>query len=140
MDNGIPSTVVVETRVKIEIQATLHKYFATRGLTITNRSELIRTSLDLYANLLVSKDFISPFTSAHESYNYLLSQGIHFGQRNSKANKSIIKTLQAESLELMAQDDTESLPALDKDKYNEALDVLSKSDALSNKRTKQDND
>ena len=129
-----PSSVVVETRVSIQTLATLHKYFEERGLPIGNRSEIIRTALDIYSNLLTTKDPTFIFTGVHDAYNYLLSKGIHFGQRGSKSHKSVIQALQAESLEMMDNIDNINI---NKDDFNKAVDILN---AVSEERTKQDND
>ena len=119
-----PSSVVLETRTDIRKLATIHRYFASRGLTITSRSDLLRTLIDVYHGNLLNASKSNEFDSIHDAYNYLMSQGLPFGQLGVKRRGKIIQALQNEALaevNLASED-------LDEDNYNEAIQMLKDSE------------
>ena len=115
-----PSSVVLETRTDIRKLATIHRYFASRGLTITSRSDLLRTLIDVYHGNLLNTSKANEFESIHEAYNYLMSQGIPFGQLGVKGRGKILKALQNEALSEvnLGSDD------IDPEKFKDAMKML----------------
>jgi hypothetical protein len=125
---------VIETRVDIRDLATIHKYFIKKGLTITNRSELVRTVIEVYKDLIVSSlsGNIKRFESQADAFNHLAQFGITF-KRNSKGHRNIIKMLQEEAVESfnnqsLSKKEIPILADVDEEKYNEALNILMKED------------
>ena len=142
MRSDLTSKVVVETRVSVIHLAVAHKFISDRGLTVSNRSELIRTILDIFVGGLLSKQLVKDIDTVHEAHNYLLSKGIRFSQ-GSKGLNSIMKSLQEESLGFITEGfnmHNNEDSGIDQDEFDKAMDILNESLAVSKDRTKQGNE
>lgn len=116
------TSTVIESRLDICKLATIHKYFLSKDLFISNRSLLIRTIVEIYEGIITSSSAtsIEPFESPSEAFLYLSKHGITFKQ-GSKGHKDIIKALQNE---VLSEFKVDPLSGVNSEKMEDAMNIL----------------
>lgn len=89
----------INSVISVETVAMLHKYWTTKnGYHSGNLSRLVSTSLDTLVNLLMQAQQVEPFKDQISARNYLIEQGMTTKTMLVHGQKSMIKSLQEESL------------------------------------------
>ena len=93
--NKKPKTIVINGRCDIRSIATLHRHYFNMAEGNLNMSQLVRRSLDTYAEVLVTNKICKPFTSTIDAKRYLDQVRMNIPQRNQR---NLIEQIQRETL------------------------------------------
>ena len=90
-----PKTIVINGRCDIRSIATLHRHYFNMAEGNLNMSQLVRRSLDTYAEVLVTNKICKPFTSTIDAKVYLDQVRMNIPQRNQR---NLVEQIQRETL------------------------------------------
>ena len=93
--NKKPKTIVINGRCDIRSIATLHRHYFNMAEGNLNMSQLVRRSLDTYAEVLVANKICKPFKSTIDAKRYLDQVRMNIPQRNQR---NLIEQIQRETL------------------------------------------
>lgn len=122
-------TFVVEARVDARTIASLIIYFNRKLGMNFNRSEMVRTGLEIYVDLLIKNGKLTPVTSNYDALHIIQDAGYNIGKVGVKNNMLLAKEMQKESLIADGLDpsyinDIDTIK--DSDIYKEATKILEK--------------
>lgn len=126
-------TFVVEARVDARTIASLIVYFNKKLGMKFNRSEMVRTGLEVYVDLLIKNGKLTPITSNYDALHIIQNAGYNIGKVGIKNNMLLSKEMQKESLILDGLDPsyTDEIETIkDSDIYKEATKILKEKRAM----------
>ena len=91
------SSIPVEGRVSIITLAEMDMYFASKGITVPNRSQLVAWTIQLMRDTLLANGTLPlEVKTVAEGYNYLISRGLW--NPHSRGMKKVMNALAMENL------------------------------------------
>lgn len=90
-----PRTIVINSRCDIRSVATLHRFWQGKGYANLNMSQLIRLSVDHFADVLVANELVEPFNYSAEALAYVEETRLKHPGGN---HELLVKQIQRETL------------------------------------------
>lgn len=90
-----PRTIVINSRCDIRSVATLHRHWVKKGYGNLNMSQLLRLSIDSFADVLVANGLVEPFEYSAEAAKYIDEVKLSVPPLN---RKSLVRQIQRETL------------------------------------------
>ena len=124
-----PASAVYSSRLDIRTVATLAKYWQSKGYVAPSVSQLMRLSIEAFADILDQNLCVEKEESAQEAQLYLEEIGI-FKSLSSRNRNTLIKQIQTEALESSGIDlsylERQGKDNLNEDQVKRAKELLEK--------------